>query len=101
MKRTVRLLIAGLALAQCWLASWHRWHWRHQKWDVKRGKGQRSSSLRENWARDYIEQMALAGVLKELAMTSLLRTKSVESVQILVMLVRGLGLEEKALIPTG
>lgn len=99
MKRTVRLLIAGLVLAAMLVSILAPVALAAPKWDVKPGKGPKIKfkDIEKNWARDYIEQMALAGVLKGVSDDKFAPDESVESVQILVMLVRGLGLEEKAL----
>lgn len=53
--------------------------------------------IEKSWARDYIVEMAAAGILKGITEDRFAPEEPVEGAQVLAMLVRALGLEEEAL----
>ncbi|MGI6604860.1 MAG: S-layer homology domain-containing protein [bacterium] len=53
--------------------------------------------IEKSWARDYIAQMAAAGILRGVSEDRFAPDDSVESAQVLTMLVRALGYEDRAL----
>ncbi|HKM39985.1 MAG TPA: S-layer homology domain-containing protein [bacterium] len=59
--------------------------------------GFRFVDIEDSWARDYIEQMAAAEIIKGVSENRFAPKESAENVQILTMLVRVLGLEDEML----
>lgn len=53
--------------------------------------------IEKSWARQYIAEMAAAGILKGVSEDRFAPEEPVESAQVLVMLLRAMGLEEEAL----
>lgn len=98
MKRTVRLMITVLVLTAMLLSLVPQVGLAAPKVG-KPGKGPKIKfkDIEKNWAKDHIEQLAAAGIFQGVKDDIFAPDDSVESVQILVMLVRSLGLEEKAL----
>lgn len=99
MKRTVRMLIVGLVLTAVLVSTLPQVALAAPKWGANPGKGPKIKfkDIERNWARNYIEQMTLAGMFKGVSEDKFAPEESVESVQVLVMLVRALGYEEDAL----
>ncbi|MDK2784646.1 MAG: hypothetical protein PWR11_512, partial [Bacillota bacterium] len=64
---------------------------------VKGHKKVKFKDIEKSWAREYIAEMAAAGVLKGVSEDRFAPEEPVESAQVLVMLVRAMGLEEEAL----
>ena len=99
MKRTVQLLVTGIVLTAMLFSIFPQTVLAAPKWAANSGKGPKVKfkDIEKNWARDYIEKLTLAGILKGVSDDKFAPEDSVESVQVLVMLVRALGLEEEAL----
>ncbi|NLG87528.1 MAG: S-layer homology domain-containing protein [Firmicutes bacterium] len=98
MKRTVRFITTVLVLLtlllslipQVGLAA-------PKEGNTGQGPKIKFKDIEKNWAKDYIEQLTAAGIFQGVKEDLFAPDDSVESVQVLVMLVRALGLEEKAI----
>ncbi|NLG86009.1 MAG: S-layer homology domain-containing protein [Firmicutes bacterium] len=100
MKRTVRFITTVLVLLTLLLSLIPQAGLAAPKADNP-GKGPKIKikfkDIEKNWAKDYIEQLTAAGIFQGVKEDLFAPDDSVESVQVLVMVVRALGLEEKAI----
>ncbi|HHY92850.1 MAG TPA: S-layer homology domain-containing protein [Firmicutes bacterium] len=62
-----------------------------------KGPGFKFKDIEKNWAREYITEMAAAGLVRGINEETFAPDDQVESAQVLALLVRALGLEQKAL----
>ncbi|MGI6129919.1 MAG: S-layer homology domain-containing protein [bacterium] len=101
MKRTVRLMVTVLVLMAMLFSLVPQIGLAAPKWTGNSGNPGKGPKIKfkdieKNWAKNYIEQLTAAGIFQGITEDLFAPDDSVESVQVLVTLVRALGYEEAA-----